>query len=210
MKKIKQGESPLKIGPAAALIGPAVKLGMGLIGGRKRRKALARAQGQYDMQRKRYENMDTSNLYANQENVYEDQTVDQQSAEFLKSQQLQQQSNMMDQFGQAAGGSGIAALAQAMSQQQSQNAQTAAADIRSQEQNIQQNQLSQQARLNQQEIAGAYQQRDAELGKIETNMNFAGQNLAKAQAEKAMHDKMAISGAGGLVSAGMGGFSPFK
>ena len=210
MKKTRQGESPLKIGPAAALIGPAVKLGMGLIGGKKRKRALARAQGQYDMQKQRYENMDTSNLYANQENVYEDQTVDQQSAEFLKSQQLQQQSNMMDQFGQAAGGSGIAALAQAMSQQQSQNAQTAAADIRSQEQNIQQNQLSQQARLNQQEIAGAYQQRDAELGKIETNMNFAGQNLAKAQAEKAMHDKMAISGAGGLVSAGMGGFSPFK
>ena len=210
MKKTRQGESPLKIGPAAALIGPAVKLGMGLIGGKKRKRALARAQGQYDMQKQRYENMDTSNLYANQENVYEDQTVDQQSAEFLKSQQLQQQSNMMDQFGQAAGGSGIAALAQAMSQQQSQNAQTAAADIRSQEQNIQQNQLAQQAKLNQQEIAGAYQQRDAELGKIETNMNFAGQNLAKAQAEKAMHDKMAISGAGGLVSAGMGGFSPFK
>lgn len=210
MKKTRQGESPLKIGPAAALIGPAVKLGMGLIGGKKRKRALARAQGQYDMQKQRYENMDTSNLYANQENVYEDQTVDQQSAEFLKSQQLQQQSNMMDQFSQAAGGSGIAALAQAMSQQQSQNAQTAAADIRSQEQNIQQNQLSQQARLNQQEIAGAYQQRDAELGKIETNMNFAGQNLAKAQAEKAMHDKMAISGAGGLVSAGMTGFSPFK
>ena len=210
MKKTRQGESPLKIGPAAALIGPAVKLGMGLIGGKKRKRALARAQGQYDMQKQRYENMDTSNLYANQENVYEDQTVDQQSAEFLKSQQLQQQSNMMDQFSQAAGGSGIAALAQAMSQQQSQNAQTAAADIRSQEQNIQQNQLSQQAKLNQQEIAGAYQQRDAELGKIETNMNFAGQNLAKAQAEKAMHDKMAISGAGGLVSAGMTGFSPFK
>ena len=203
MKK-RQGESPLKIGPAAAFIGPAVKLGMGLIGGRKRRRALARAQGAYDMQKQRYENMDTSNLYANQENVYEDQTVDQQSAEFLKSQQLQQQSNMMDQFSQAAGGSGIAALAQAMSQQQSQNAQAAAADIRSQEQNIQQNQLAQQAKLNQQAIAGEYQKRDADLGKIETMMNFTGQDLQKAQAEKAMHDQMVVSGIGGLASAGLG------
>ena len=110
----------------------------------------------------------------------------------------------MDQFSQAAGGSGIAALAQAMSQQQSQNAQTAAADIRSQEQNIQQNQLAQQARLNQQAIAGEYQKRDADLGKIETMMNFTGQDLQKAQAEKAMHDQMVVSGIGGLASAGLG------
>ena len=150
MKKIMKKPSPFKIGPAAALIGPAVQLGMGLIGGGKRKRALARAQGQYDMQRKRYENMDTSNLYANQQNVFEDQTVDQQTSEFVKSQQMQQQANVMDQFSQSAGGSGIAALAQAMSQQQSQNANAAAADMRSQEQQIQANTLNEQAKLNQQ------------------------------------------------------------
>jgi len=201
--------SPFKIGPAAALIGPAVQLGMGLIGGKKRKRALRRAQGQYDMQRKRYENMDTSNLYANQQNVFEDQTVDQQTSEFVKSQQMQQQANVMDQFSQSAGGSGIAALAQAMSQQQSQNANTAAADMRSQEQQIQANTLNQQAQLNQQEIAGAYAQREAEMGKIETGMQMAGQDLAKAQAEKAMHDKMALKGGLGLASAGLKAFGGF-
>ena len=97
-----------------------------------------------------------------------------------------------------------------MSQQQSQNAQSAAADIRSQEQNIQQNQLAQQARLNQQAIAGEYQKRDADLGKIETMMNFTGQDLQKAQAEKAAHDQMTISGIGCLASAGLGELGGFK
>jgi len=209
MKKIMKKPSPFKIGPAAALIGPAVQMGMGLIGRGKAKRALKRAQGQYDMRRKQYENMDTSNLYANQENVFEDQTVDQQTSEFVKAQQMQQQANVMDQFSQSAGGSGIAALAQAMSQQQSQNANTAAADMRSQEQQIQSNTLNEQAKLNQQEIAGAYAQREAEMGKNETLMQFAGQDLAKAQAAKAAKDKMLIKGATGLASAGLKAFGGF-
>ena len=62
--------SPLKI--PAALISGAVQAGIGLIGGKKRKRALARAQGAYDMQKQRFENMDTSNPYANMENVYEE------------------------------------------------------------------------------------------------------------------------------------------
>jgi len=205
MKKIMKKPSPFKIGPAAALIGPAVKLGMGLMGAKKKKREMKRAQGQYDMRRKQYENMDTSNLYADQENVFEDQTVDQQTSEFVKSQQMQQQANVMDQFSQSAGGSGIAALAQAMSQQQSQNANAAAADMRSQEQQIQSNTLNQQAQLNQQEIAGNYAQREAEMGKNETMMNFAGQDLAA----KAANDKMIIGGATGLASAGLKAFGGF-
>ena len=209
MKKIMKKPSPFKIGPAAALIGPAVQLGMGLAGRKKAKRELKRAQGQYDMRRKQYENMDTSNMYADQENVFEDQTVDQQTSEFVKSQQMQQQANVMDQFSQSAGGSGIAALAQAMSQQQSQNANTAAADMRSQEQQIQSNTLNEQAKLNQQEIAGAYAHREAEMGKNETMMNFAGQDLAKAQASKAANDKMMIKGATGMASAGLKAFGGF-
>ena len=94
--------SPLKI--PAALIAGAVQTGIGLIGNKKRKRALARAQGAYDMQKQRFENMDTSNPYANMENVYEDATINTQEADMIKQQQMQQQANVMDQFGAAAGG----------------------------------------------------------------------------------------------------------
>ena len=186
--------SPLKI--PAQLIAGAVQTGIGLIGGRKRKKALAKAQGAYDMQKQRFENMDTSNPYANMENIYEDATINTQQADMIKQQQMQQQSNMMDQFGQAAGGSGIAALAQAMSQQQSQNAQA--------------NQMQAASTIQDQKIKGDIMQREAEFSKIESMMNLTGQDLQKAQAEKAMHDKMAISGIGNVAMGGMEGYTAYK
>jgi hypothetical protein len=118
MKK-RQGESPLKKTP---FIGNLVQAGIGLVGRGKRKRALKKAEGAYDMQVQQFENMDTSNQYANMENVYEDRTVSTQAADFAKQQAMQGQSNMTDQFGQAAGGSGIASLAQVMSQQQAQQA----------------------------------------------------------------------------------------
>ena len=76
MKK-RIGESPLKVIPAM-MIGGAVKAGIGLIGGGKRKRELERAQRGYDMQKQRYENMDTSNPYQNMENVMEDATINTQ------------------------------------------------------------------------------------------------------------------------------------
>tara|TARA_E500000305_G_C3935610_1_gene194921 strand:+ start:472 stop:780 length:309 start_codon:yes stop_codon:yes gene_type:complete len=102
MKK-HQGSSPIKFIPMAAqAVGIAAKIGMGLAGRKKKKQALKNAQGAYDMQRQQFENMDTSNLYNNMENVYEDATVNTQAADFAKTQALQSQANTMDQFGQAA------------------------------------------------------------------------------------------------------------
>jgi len=85
------------------------------------------------MYKAQLEARDTSNPYANMENVYEDLTVNTQAADFAAQQQAQGQANIMDQFAGAAGGSGIAGLAQAMAQQQAQSAQAAAVDIGQQE-----------------------------------------------------------------------------
>jgi len=71
------------------------------------------------------------------ENAYEDMTVNQKASEFMKQQQMQQQANIMSGLQSAAGGSGIAALAQTMAQQGQMQAQQAAADIGRQEQSIQ-------------------------------------------------------------------------
>lgn len=169
-----------------------------------------RAQGAYDMQKQRFENMDTSNPYANMENVYEDATINTQEADMIKQQQMQQQANVMDQFGAAAGGSGIAALAQAMSQQQSQNAQQAAVSIGQQEQANQQLAMQAAEGIQDKKIEGDIMQREAEFSKIESMMNLTGQDLQKAQAEKAMHDKMAISGIGNMAMGGLEGYTALK
>jgi len=196
MKK-HQGSSPIKFIPMAAqAVGIAAKIGMGLAGRKKKKQALKNAQGAYDMQRQQFENMDTSNLYNNMENVYEDATVNTQAADFAKTQALQSQANTMDQFGQAAGGSGIAALAQAMAGQQNQQAQQASVSIGEQEQANQSRTMNQAASIQNQQIEGEYGKRENELGKIDTMMQLTGQDLQAAQAAKSQSDQMLISGIG--------------
>ena len=166
MKK-RQGESPLKKVP---LLGNLVQAGIGLVGRGKRKRALKRAQGAYDMQMQRFENIDTSNPYANMENMYEDMTVNTQAADAAKAQSMQSQANMMDQFGQAAGGSGIASLAQVMSQQQTAQAQQASQDIGAQEQNIQETQMREQSNIQDSFIQGEQDRRQMESDKLQSLM----------------------------------------
>ena len=74
------------------------------------------------------------NPYADMENVYEDQTVDLKAAEFAKEQSQQSLSNIMASMKGAAGGSGVAGLAQVLANQGVKQAQQASADIGRQEQ----------------------------------------------------------------------------
>ena len=67
------------------------------------------------------------------QNAYENMTIDQRAAEFQKQQFQQSQANIMQGLQGAAGGSGIAALAQTMAQQGQVQSQQAAADIGKQE-----------------------------------------------------------------------------
>ena len=206
MKK-RQGESPLKKVP---LLGNLVQAGIGLVGRGKRKRALKRAQGAYDMQMQRFENIDTSNPYANMENMYEDMTVNTQAADAAKAQSMQSQANMMDQFGQAAGGSGIASLAQVMSQQQTAQAQQASQDIGAQEQNIQETQMREQSNIQDSFIQGEQDRRQMESDKLQSLMQTTGQDLSRARMDKHMHDKMAISGIGGAVGGALDRFTPMR
>ena len=78
-----------------------------------------------------YEGME--NQYAGMENVYEDLTVNQQQAQFQAQQGAQQRSNIMQGLRGAAGGSGIAGLAQAMASQGQLQTQQISAQIGMQE-----------------------------------------------------------------------------
>ncbi len=208
MKK-RQGESPLKKG-GGPMIGNLIQAGIGLVGRGKRKRALKRAEGAYDMQMQRFENIDTSNPYADMENVYEDKTVSTQAADFAKQQSMQSQANMMDQFGQAAGGSGIASLAQVMSQQQTGQAQQASVDIGQQEQSIQAEQMGEASSLQTQKIQGEEMSRQMESDKLQSMMQLKGQDLAKARMDKHMHDKMAISGVTGAAAGATDRFTPMQ
>ena len=74
-----------------------------------------------------------TNPYANLENVYEDQTVNVKQAEFEKEQSQQAMANVMAGMQGAAGGSGVAGLAQSLADAGAIQAGKVSADIAKQE-----------------------------------------------------------------------------
>lgn len=180
-----------------------------LFGGGKRRREQRRAKTEYNKLKEEYTNLDTSNLMMGQDNMYEDLTVNQQEAKFLGEQQQQALSNILNQSRSAAGGSGIAALAQAMANQQSKNLATSAISIGQQEMQNQQLERQEAARIQQAEISGAYQERAAEKETTETLLGMSGQRLAAANQARADAKEALFSGlgdiAGGALSIAAGG-----
>jgi len=199
----------------------------GLIGRRKRRDAQREAQTQYDKMLDQYRNLDTSNLYANVENQYanmentmEDLTVNQQQARFQAQQNAQQRANIMSNLQGAAGGSGIASLAQALANQGQLATQQASASIGMQESKIQQLQAREASRLQQLErtgetraeamrLAGAERARSLEYQLAGTELGMAQQDLAAKNRAKAQGEAALYGGIGSLIGtvagAGIGG-----
>ena len=194
-------------GKAMGAVGGAIKgvTGMigGMIGGGKRRREQAAAQKEFDIQKARYENLDTSNLAANMENTYEDLTVNTQAAEFAGQQQQQALANTMGGMNAAAGGSGIAALAQAMAGQQSQNLQGASASIGQQESRNQMAAARGAADVQSAGIQGAQQSRAAELDKTETLLGMSQERLGAANEARQKATDAMISGIGDMAGGSM-------
>jgi len=90
-------------------------------------------QEKLNKQKAEYKAMKFENPFSNMENVYEDLTVNQQQAEFQAQQGNQQRANIMQGLKGAAGGSGIAGLAQAMANQGQLQTQRISASIGMQE-----------------------------------------------------------------------------
>ena len=175
----------------------------GLIGGGKRRREQRDAQAQFDRRQAEFENLDTSNVYSNMENVYEDLTVNQQQANFIAQQQQQGLSNTLNQMQGAAGGSGIAALAQAMANQQSQNAQMASVSIGQQEAQNQAAQARMAGQLQSQEAQGEIISRNAEMDKTSTLLGLSGQRLQAANEARQAATQGLMAGVGGAIGGGV-------
>ena len=157
--------SPFKFLPALAAV---VSIGTSIYGAvsanRERKDAEAReAEARQRMAREAeiYRNLDTSNPFSNlqnqfvdMENTFEDLTINQKEAEYQRDMFQQNQANIMGNLRGAAGGSGIAALAQSLAQQGQIAAQKAGATIGQQEAANQQKMAAEASRLQEMELRG--------------------------------------------------------
>ena len=211
------------------------------MGGKKRRRiaqeakdtaaaSLASAQGEQakamadvQSQKAAYENFQFENPYGNlsMENFAEDLTVNTQQADFQAQQGAQQRANIMQNLQGAAGGSGIAGLAQAMANQGQLQTQQISASIGAQE-------SAQQAakvkgamdvqRRRELEASGAAAVQQAESGRMSTLLGMdygtlaaanqgVQQGLANQQSAVALEAEMENANKqmiGGIVSGGIG------
>ena len=185
-----------------SLLGAGVQIAGGLIGRGKRKSELAKAQREYDSRKQQYEDLDTSNVYANMQNTMEDLTVNQEQAQFQAEQSQQGLSNIMRSMQGAAGGSGIAALAQSLAGQQQQQVRQASMDIGRQEQANQMAERQQAGNLQLYEAKGELQSREAEKEKTETLLGMSQQRLGAANAARQQATNAIVGGVGSIASAG--------
>ena len=149
------------------------------------REANKKAKEEYNRRMEAYENLDTSNPYLNMENVMEDLTINQKEAEFSRQQFAQSQANIMSGLREAAGGSGIAALAQSLASQGQLASQRAAASIGQQEATNQRAERSMAGQLQNLERKGEIYSRGLEQQKTETLLAMAQQQRVAAMNRKA-------------------------
>ena len=194
----------------AGLIGGIGGIAQGLIGRAKRRREQRAAAAEYRARRADYESLDTSNLAADiqnpfAENVFEDLTVNQQAARFQEQQSAAARQNIMESLSGAAGGSGIASLAQSLANQATTAAQQASASIAQQEQRNEvlaaKGELQVQkgdAMVQQMQLAGAERSRMLERQQTETLFGMAQQRRAAADQAIAQANSALMGGIGSI------------
>jgi len=120
----------------SALMGLQNARSMKAMSARQAREALEerkKQQRRLDKEVAAYRDIKFTNPYADMENPYEDLQVATGAAEFQAQQAAQQRANILNQFRGAAGGSGIAGLAQTMANQGQLQARQISANLQQQE-----------------------------------------------------------------------------
>ena len=207
------------IGGGVALAGGITKLAIASSGKKARKAEQKAAKAELRKRMSQYEALDTSNLAANvqntftkMENTMEDLTVNQQQAQFEAQQVAQQQANIMQDLSGAAGGSGIAALAQTLANQGQLAAQRASASIGQQETANQRAAAAQAGQIQMaerqgeqfaqtQRLQGAETSRGLEYQKTGTLLGMSQQRVAAANQARAEAKAQQMSAVGGIVSA---------
>ena len=217
--------SPAKFIGAVSLGLGVIKGATSIIGGIQEKKRLREENTRADKQYRGFRNdinaLEITNPYKDLntsfENNFEDMTINQKQAQFQAQQGQQARANLLQNLQGAAGGSGIAGLAQAMANQQQSQTQQISANIGQQESRNQiyaaqgaagVQQMEQRAR--QTVMRGEGQRQTAEnqrqmgllglkAGRQDAKREFRGQMQAQNQAM--------MGGIGDIVGAGLQGFA---
>lgn len=193
-----------KGGGAGRAVAGAAQLVGSFIGGRKRRKEQKAATAELAMRKQKYEQLDTSNPYANITNPYANLTVNTQAADFAAQQNAQGAANIMSSMASAAGGGGIAALAQSMANSQAQQAQQASASIAQQEQRNQMAAAQGEQSKQSMQAQGEMQSRRMEENKVSTLLGMAQERKGAADKARADATQAAIGGIGNIAMGASG------
>ena len=195
--------------PIGAIAGAGFGLYNAISAGKDKRRArrdAAAAQAEMNKQRAAYENLDISNPFANMtnqftglENTMEDLTVNQQQAQFEAQQGQQQRANIMANMSQAAGGSGIAALAQQMAQSGQLQAQQASASIGAQEAANQRLSRQEASRLQTLERRGEITSRQQQRNQVGTLLGMRQSEAAAAREQRSNAQAARQESIGGAV-----------
>ena len=190
------------VGIGLAVVGGGAKAISGGVKKKKAKAAAAAAQAELEAQKQAFKNLDTSNPYTNMENTMEDLTVNQEEAQFVAEKQAQSQANILSDMRGAAGGSGIAALAQTLANQGSDNARTSAVSIGKQEQQNQMLERKETSRLQGLEREGDIMSRQMVADKTNALMGMAADDYANQQQAVAAADQQMWSGIGDIAGVG--------
>jgi hypothetical protein len=160
-----------------------------------------------ETQKARYRQFEFKNPYAAMENVMEDVTVDMRAADFQAQQGQQQRANILQALRGAAGGSGIAALAQSMANQGALQTQAISATIGQQERQNQIMKARMAGQIDMTERGGQAMVQSAEMGRQSTllGIEYGGMAGANAGVQAAYANQMASFGAqAGMANAQLG------
>ena len=218
-------KSPAKFIGAVSLGLGVIKGASSIIGGVQERRRLRDenklAQQQYEGMRDDIKSLEITNPYKDLtttfENTFEDLTVNQQQAQFEAQQGAQARANLLSNLQGAAGGSGIAGLAQALANQQQTQGQQISASIGQQEARNQQlaaqgaqgvQQMEQQA-----QTRVAFGEGQRQTAEYERGMNLLQLKAGRQQAQRDFRGQMQaqnqqiMGGIGSIVGAGLQGFA---
>ena len=150
-----------------------------------------------ETQKEKYRQFEFQNPYADMENVMEDITVDMRAADFQRQQGEQQRANIMQALKGAAGGSGIAGLAQSMAQQGQLQSQQIAAGIGQQERQNELMQRQMAGQIDMTQRGGEAMVQSAEMQRQSTllGIEYGGMAGANAGVQAAYANQMAGFGA---------------
>ena len=150
---------------------------------RKAKDANALALEQMKADKEKYMNLDTSNPYLNMENTMEDLTVNTKAADFALQQSQASTANVLNNMKQSAGGSGIAALAQAMANQGQIAAQKASVSIADQEAMNQKLERQEAGAIQNLEREGEIQSRNLQRDLASTALGMSGADVANTASD---------------------------